>query len=298
MSSLELFYKKLNDAAEFPENEAMHWGKALEELIANRWEYWEGTAESMIKNYLEENVVRRCRKINAYIINPEYPFLFASLDRVINQHENKKEGALEIKTISGFATKQWEHGIPPSYVAQLQQQLICSDLEYGEIAMLKDGRYMDVIPFERSAVICEKILLHTSAFWQKVLKAREIMLNENAASVEEVRSENGRKEIHTLEPEPDGSESYGQFLSNRYVPEPIIITGDDGHLRLAKQYVSLGERGTQIEEEQRLCSNKIKAHMEAAEVMDFGAAGKVTWKPNAKGTRVFNVRLATAKEKV
>jgi hypothetical protein len=46
-----------------------------------------------------------------------------------------------------------------------------------------------------------------------------------------------------------------------------------------------------FENVQMLRSNKLKFVMKEANVLDFGGDGKVTWKANAKGSRVFQVRV-------
>lgn len=301
-SSLELYYKKIQPTSEIEENEAMHWGKALEDLIAERWQYWDTNAVTMMANYEQKKIIRKCRKINAYIINPDVPYLFASVDRIINHGKEislgryivdnrKPEGVLEIKTISGFSAKQWEQGIPPWYITQLQSYLLITGLSYGEIALLRDGRFMEVIPFQKSEIICNEIISRCSKFWSKVLRGREILANENVTSWEELRSAAAREEIAKLEPEPDGSESYEAFLSDRYKPEQIEVKGNDNHYTVAQSYIDYNEQIKEIEEKQRLSSNVLKVAMAEAEVMSFGDRGKVLWKTNSKGSRVFTVKL-------
>jgi len=116
----------------------MFMGRFMEDHIAELWSFWDGDTDSMMANFTAGTPVRKCRKQNAFIINPQFPHLFASVDRIINKGDNGKEGILEIKTISGFASDMWIAGIPPQYIVQLQQYLLVTGLEYGEMAILKE----------------------------------------------------------------------------------------------------------------------------------------------------------------
>ncbi len=308
-SSTELFFKKVFGGSEFEENEAMHWGSALEDLIADRWQYWETDAPTMIQNYKAQRIIRKCRRVNAYLINPKWPHIFCSLDREFRhavfegtvrydqpEVELKKvleDAVLEIKNISGYTSKQWESGIPPSYVVQLQTYLLVTETNYGEIALLRDGRYMEVIPFERSETICNQIIKKSTDFWQRVLAARDIVRDTGALDYNDLqfKGDEYRKRFTELEPEPDGSVSYEDFLSRRFKAEPLTVAGLDDQLTDAYGYIAAGLQIKEVEEKQREYSNRMKQYMQNAEVMDFGLRGKVTWKENAKGSRVFNVKI-------
>src|SRR5574344_1882354 len=86
-SSLELFHDKASSQIRYtPENMAMFMGHEMEDLIAKMWTYWENDSETMIQNYRAGKVVRKMQKVNAYVQNPKYPWLFVSLDRKINKH--------------------------------------------------------------------------------------------------------------------------------------------------------------------------------------------------------------------
>lgn len=298
-SSVELFYEKLFPIKDTAENEAMHWGNALEELIADRWQYWDGDAAGMIKNFAEGKVHRKCSRMNCYIVNPDYPWLFSSLDRVIHKHNNDTRGILEIKTISGFVTRQWEHEIPPSHVVQLQDYLLVTELPYGELALLKDGRYMSVVPFVRNETICNKIVTKTKEFWDRVLAGRQILesLPQQAFSIDEVQDPAALGELHKLEPPADSSEAYEQFLNTRYKGKPITMPGAQEHLEAAERYSEYGKEVKVWEEKQRTESNYLKTVMGEAEVIDLGSRGKVVWRNDKKGIRRFNVNLRTVVQK-
>ena len=144
----------------------------------------------MIENFRTQNKVRKMQRVNAYIQNPKFPWLFVSLDRKINKHidEDGKErgnGALEIKTISSYEADKWEAGIPPGHVVQVQTQLMVTGWKYGELAVLKDGRFFDVFPFDKHAGVCREIAMQTKSFWLRVESARKCLTQKFEAACRE-----------------------------------------------------------------------------------------------------------------
>ena len=139
------------------ENLSMFLGKQAEDKNAEMWEYWDGSVEEMIKNFYSGNKVRRCRRINSYVQNPKYKWLFVSLDRVINKHTWKGvefgEGTLEMKNLSSYEADKWEGGIPLKHLLQVQTQMAVCEFDYGELAVKLDDRNYTVYPFEKGAII-------------------------------------------------------------------------------------------------------------------------------------------------
>lgn len=293
-SSIELFYEKIGQKSiSREENAAMFWGTELESVIAEKWQYWDPASpdqETMIKNFRSKNIVRKCERVNRYIANPAMPHLFVSLDRRIHKQEQRGEGALEVKTISGWSSDQWEAGIPPAHIVQLQAQLMICDFNYGELAILKDGRTMEVFPFEKNETIQKTIIDKTRVFWDLVIEAKGYITQMS----EEVEGMNDhyQSQIDALAPEPDGSISYENYLKEKYKsPGGGLMKGEAVHYDIAKQYqATMGHIG-QLEEAKRECSNKLKSVMGEYDVLDFDVLGKVTWKANVKGTRVFKVSV-------
>lgn len=294
-SSIELFYEKIGQKPiSREENAAMFWGTELESVIAEKWQYYdpnEPGQEAMIRNFRAAMVVRKCERVNRYISNPAFPHLFVSLDRRIHKQSEIGEGALEVKTISGFSANQWESGIPPMYIVQLQTQLMACDFNYGELVILKDGRHFEVYPFEKNETIQTAIAERTKTFWDLVLEAR------NYARLK-IEDSNGMADhyqgmIDALAPEPDGSASYENYLKEKYKEGGSgFMKGETVHYDIAKQYQSTHEHINQLEIAKTECANKIKAVMGDYDILDFGPLGKVTWKANSKGSRVFKVSVS------
>lgn len=288
-SSIELFYEKIGEEIGYNiENLAMFMGKEQENFIAQLWEFWDGSVESMMFNYRNGTKVRRCRRINAYAVNPDYPWLFASLDRVINKHEGRDEGALELKTISGYASSRWEAGIPPSHVVQVQGQIKVCMMDYGELTTFTDGRNYDVVPFEHNTIITDNIIDATYEFWERV-KLGRVLVNKkfqaqrsfNMQAVEEFT-----QELSTLEPPPDNSESYAEFIKARFGRSTEgERMGTILELEDAKASKRIKSEIKDLTEESRLHENRLKNAIGTMERLDFGGDGFVSWKSDVNGVR-------------
>ena len=277
------------------ENLSMFLGKRAENLNAEMWEFWDGSVEGMMKNFYSGTKVRRCRRINAYIQNPKYDWLFVSLDRIINKHSNVGEGALELKNLSSYEAEKWENGIPTTHLLQVQTQCLVAGFEYGELAIKQDDRNYNVYPFERNHAICEQIIDQTHDFWHgKVVPARKLQTqifhakqNFNLKLVEDLEGQ-----LQQLEPEPTGDDSVSDFLSEKYKKAlPISREGTPEQLQWAKEHVKAKEAFKQIEFRKNELENRLKVSMKNVEVLNFGKDGKVSWANTVKGNRIFRNQI-------
>ena len=277
------------------ENLAMFLGKRAENLNAEMWEFWDGSVEGMMKNFYAGTKVRRCRRINAYIQNPKYDWLFVSLDRIINKHSNVGEGALELKNLSSYEAEKWENGIPTTYLLQVQTQCLVAGFEYGELAIKQDDRSYNVYPFEKNHAICEQIIDQTHDFWHgKVVPARKLQTqifhakqNFNLKLVEDLEGK-----LQQLEPEPTGDDSVSDFLSEKYKKGTRgEREGNAVELSIAKNHIIKKEQLKTLEFEVREAENKIKNSMKDVEVLNFGKEGKIFWTNSKTGSRIFRNKI-------
>lgn len=291
-SAIELFYEKVAEGIpNSVENIFMFMGSEQEDFIADKWQYWQGSEESMIANFRARRIIRKCQRVRAYVRNPKFPWLFVSLDRKINVTQTAGEGALEIKTISGYESAKWAAGIPPAHVVQVQtQQGVCEFL-FGELATLKDGRRFDVIPFEFHESIFEGILHKTKLFWDNVEKARilatrrfEAERNFNMRSVQELTAE-----LEQYEPAPDGSDAYTAYMAAKYhLAAPGVKAGGEAEFKVAQEHRSIKDQIKDLEEQATLKQNILIKYLSGMDQIDFGKdRGVVTWKPNKNGVRSF-----------
>ena len=268
------------------DNEVMFHGRLLEDYVADLWQYWTGDPIDMINNYKEGVKLRTCRRRNFIFINSDYPWLFANLDREILRHDEREgKGILEIKTISSFNSDKWQGGIPPYYIAQVQLYMLVMDVEYCDMALLKDGRHMDVFTIDRNRNFQETILEETYKFYQSVQDARKIItLNPNNNSNELY------DKISHLEPNIDDSykPDLDNFLSEKHklrADRTKIDATDELH-QLSAMYCAERDK----EKESRLLKQQIAQQIKSimlkrgAQEVSFGEQGKILWQ------RTFNVK--------
>jgi putative phage-type endonuclease len=114
--------------------------------------------ETMLENAREGHQVRKARRFNYLIVNPDYPWLSANIDRLILKHKGNDQGVLEIKTALDNAMRKYDGGIPPQYILQMQTYMLITGLKYAELAILVNGRFFDVYRFDANETIQQSII--------------------------------------------------------------------------------------------------------------------------------------------
>ncbi len=294
-SALELFHYKTGAAYKFDvESMSMFMGKEQEDLIATMWQYWDGSEQGMIANFRADKIIRKCQRVNAYVRNPKYPWLFVSLDRKINRQGTRGEGTLELKTISGYESEKWAAGLPPKYITQVQTQMAVCEFDWGEMAVLRDGRHMDVFPLDVKAGIVEHVITMTKDFWDRVVEGRKMItemyharLNFNQRRVQELE-----ERYDEISPEPDASLAYSGYLSEKYnKPRHADRRGTSIELDWAQQHAQVSAQIKEMAEQKQLLENQLKNSMKDFQVLDFALDGKVHWSVNSAGNRTFRNKV-------
>lgn len=288
------------------DNQKMFFGRYMEDKIADLWEFYDGSELGWIDNFKNNKIIRKCRKINGYVVNPDYPWLFASLDRVqnvsggINLLTGEKlttEAVLEVKTLSYWSSQQWADGLPVSFLLQVHQYMIILETDYAEIAILKDGNSLQIEKVQRDEGLCEKIIDISKGFWyNRVVPAQKAHAKkveaEKVGNIGEVEKYDAI--IQNLEPEPDTTEAYNQFLSERFLKTRESVEGTMKLYDLAKiDKVLNGLKGLIDDERTGIKNTFVKElTLNGAEMVDFGRLGSVTWdeRKGAK-SRTFNNRI-------
>jgi hypothetical protein len=284
----------------------MFFGRYMEDKIADLWEYYDGSKLGWIDNFKNNKIIRKCRAINGYVVNPDYPWLFASLDRVqnvsggINLLTGEKlttEAVLEVKTLSHWSAQMWIDQIPISYLLQVHQYMIVIESNYAEIAVLKDGNELVIEKINRDEGLCEKIIDISKSFWYKlVVPAQQAHAKkqeaEKAGNISEV--EKYEAIIQSLEPEPDQSEAYTAFMNEKFLKTRESIEGTMRLYDLAKIDKTLNGLKGLIDDQRTGIKNTIvkELTLAGAELIDFGRLGTIDWseRKGAK-SRTFNNRI-------
>jgi len=305
-TAVRLFHEKIGSIEPRREdNERMFWGRTNEENIARVWQYYDGTKDGYVDNCTNNKIVRKCRNVNGYIVNPKYPWLFGSLDRVINIEGGFNmitgeplimEGILECKNMSYWASQMWEDGIPIYHLAQIHTYMAILETDYAEIAMLVDGGYLQVEKIMRDEALIERILSISKAFWyNRVVPGKKAIEQRNLADMQGnmAESERWEAEIQRVEPDPDDSEAYTEFMEEKFVKEREVVDGTLEMYSLAKRDNFLRSFRNRIEKERTGIKNKFIQFLGnyGAESVDFGKLGVVNWSLR-KGykNRTFNNR--------
>jgi len=319
----ELYHFKIGTETPSLENNAFTVnGLYDEEKIKLYWSLYNGVDnelwDSVIKYIYgtpgERNklYVRRARRVNAYLVNSDFPFLFASLDYHAEKETLALTGVLkpngfplECKTVNGKYARMWESGLPEYHIIQAQQQMLITETDYCEIAALVDGRYFNIYPVERDDRICKLILIKGREFWEQIMEGREKlkMIYKSYESGNAENAERLRAEIDSCEPDIGDTEAAEEYLKERYYKEVDKISGDFDHYDLAIKYKTCAEYIKAIKGEQQYCKNHLIQIMKdyAAEKIDFDEAGYVSLMKDAnKKNPTFrnNIRFAPDAEKV
>jgi putative phage-type endonuclease len=290
-SSLELYYEKIGEVSRLNvESIAAFMGKEQEDFIAELWQYWAGSEESMIQNYRAGLVVRKCRRIKAYVRNPEFPWLFVSLDRIINKFGGRGEGTLELKTIGGWEADKWEAGLPPKYVTQVNTQMLVCVFDFGEMALFQDGRRYSVLPFDLHDGIAQHVITRTKEFWDRVLEGRKLVNEKFEALVgmNQRHADLMTAQIDALAPPPDGTLVYADYLKVRHNdPHLHERRGLSDELEDALAHLEVSDRIKELTEKKLLHENRLKRAISDHQILDFGLNGKVYWTMSQEGRRRY-----------
>ena len=295
-SSLELYYYKIGEVPKFDtESMASFMGREQEDLIARLWQYWDGDEQGMIRNFRAGKIVRKCQRVNAYVRNPDYPWLYVSLDRKINKYDQRGEGTLELKTLGQYEADKWEAGLPPKYVTQVQTQIAVGEFTWGEMAIMMDGRRFDVYPFDKSDGIIQHVITRTKDFWDRVEQGRKFVNEKYHAMTQfnQKRVDELTHEIDRLAPEPDGTLAYADYLKQRFnKPSSAERKGTAGELQTAIEQAKAAEQLKEVQEMKTLQENILKRAMgDTVQVLDFGRDGKVYWHKTESGARFFRNKV-------
>lgn len=315
-SKLRLFHEKVGDAdPRKDDNEDMYWGRTLEPIISDNWQYYDNSEDGYIENKKNKKIVRRCRQVNGYIVNKKYPWLFASIDRLINIDGGfnlitgealQSEAILECKNSSYWASQAWDDGIPDKFLYQVTQYMLIMETDYAEIAMLKGGNrfYVEKVMFDSE--LAEKMIRITKDFWyNKVIPARKAFENrqEYEMTGDIMNIEKCESIIYELEPEADYTDDYTNFKNDRFMKEREKVIGTISLMNLAKKDNSLKALSNRIKDERKLIKNKCVDFMveNSSDTIDYGSLGTMTWysKKGAKNrTFLNNYKEKPTKERI
>jgi putative phage-type endonuclease len=146
---LDVYLDKTGQSPDVEDNDAMYWGRALEDIVA--YEYAKRTGKKVRRN-------------NAILVHPEHKFMLANLDREIVG----EPGILEIKT-AARADDWGEPGsdeVPESYLAQVMHYMAVTGAQFADIAVLIAGRKFQTYTIQRDDQLIEHMIDVERDFWE------------------------------------------------------------------------------------------------------------------------------------
>lgn len=242
-SPYSLWAEKTDRVPAFEGNLATEVGTYLEDFVAKKF---------------EEATGKKVRRENHSILNSDYPWAIANVDRVVVG----EDAGLEIKTTSELNMKSFKNGeYPSNYYCQATHYLAITGKKRWYLAVLIGNKDFKVFTIERDEEEIAALMAAEEAFWK---------------CVEEDRP-----------PEADGSKATAETIKTLYAnsnDDEVSLFGFDDCLT---QYVALGKQIDELKTLQAEMANKVKVFM--------GEAGrgesdhfKVSWKTSVKKAHYVN----------
>lgn len=149
-SPYTLWAEKTGKVAPFEGNLATEVGAYLEEFVAKKFEQETG---------------KKVRRINQSILNDEYPWAIANIDRDIIG----EDAGLEIKTTSELNTKRFKNGeYPPNYYCQCMHYMAVTGKKKWYLAVLVGNRDFKIFELERDEEEIKALMEAEKDFWNLV----------------------------------------------------------------------------------------------------------------------------------
>ena len=221
------------------DNEAMRQGRDLEFYVAER--FCEATG-------------KKVRRENFILINPDYPFAHANVDRMVVG----EDAGLECKTTSALNMKNFKNGTyPDTYYVQCVHYMMVTGCKKWYLAVLVLNKEFMVFEIERDEEEIEALAKSEAEFWRLVESKATPIADGSAATT---------NTISVLYPESND--------------ESVNLLAYETELQ---QYIALSAQIKELEKLKDEMANKVKAFL--------GEAGKgesnnykVTWASSSRST--------------
>ena len=202
------------------DNERMRLGRDLEDYVAKRF---------------TEKTGKKVRRENSIIINPQYPFAHANVDRMVVG----EDAGLECKTTSVLNLKKFKNGsYPEQYYVQSVHYLAVTGCQKWYLGVLVLGEGFYDFTIERDEGEIQALMESEEAFW---------------------------KYVEDKTPPPtDGEKSTTETISILYPEsneETVSLFAYDTDL---KQYMALSSQIKALEAQKDEVANRVKAFMNEA----------------------------------
>lgn len=251
-----LFHHLIGNHNFFRISESTAAGHALEPIIADRFmAYDPDDEEGSLWNWQNGTKLRKIKKADFFVTNPEFPWLFASLDyvpvgKVFSPFTGEKYAPLtpiENKTTTWGFYKEWENGITYPYLLQIQQQMLLTNTKVAVFNVLIDGTRYKVMEVERDDMLCERIVQETKKF-ADIVKVGKMAWEGMQAAKDEKEYQDFETILQSVEPDPIGIPD-DVTLQRELSPidNDLSIPATEEDESLMREYVEAGEIIKQME---------------------------------------------------
>ena len=226
------------------DRESVEWGHRLEPIVAERF------SERFGLEIIDAPVMLQ---------HPTYPWMLANVDRFIVEG-GEIVGILEVKTAGLRMADYWEgDDVPDHYWLQVQHYLACCGLDFAYLTVLIGGQEQRDYRIERDELAIADLIAKEGDMWAHV-EAK-------------------------IAPDVDGSESTKDTLGEMWIPEEGSVTDlPDEAIDLIVGLAALAEKRKEIEAEETLGQNELKALLAEHEIGRVNGEVVVTWKPQTRKT--------------
>jgi len=132
-----------------PDNEKMHWGNMLEDIVAR---------EFMARTGL------KVRRRNAILQHRKHRFMIANVDRLVIGHK----AGLECKTAGQYSADDWAMGVPEYYIPQVQHYMAVTGYKAWYVAVLIGGQEFKYYKIARDEYFIRQLIESEKEFWNLV----------------------------------------------------------------------------------------------------------------------------------
>lgn len=153
---MQVYLEKTGQAEPEPENEAMHFGKVLEAVVADEF--------AMRNDY-------KLRRVNRTVRHKKFPWMIAHPDRLLPG--DPMHAGLECKTAGRwYKAEDWGPSntdeVPVEYLLQCQHYMAVTGAGLWFLAVLLAGNEYRQYSIPRSEEIIASLIAKESAFWELV----------------------------------------------------------------------------------------------------------------------------------
>ena len=218
------------------ENEYTHFGTVLEPVI--RREFMERTG-------------LKVRQKHMLLQSEEHPFMLANLDGVVKV--NGEMCIFEAKTASAYKLDEWQSGIPPEYMLQVQHYMAVTDTKKAYIAALIGGNHFLYKLIERDNEIISKIIAMEKCFWEVNV-------------------------LGGIEPDIDGTRATTEYFNSKYnVSNGLAVKLPEELISECEEYNRLADEIDRLTSAKDAVCNRIKNVLKENET-GFAGKYKISWK--------------------